>query len=928
MNRATAIGAVLVVALASSRDEPRSISVASGGAVQSDAKNSSDRAIDGRTTWTNRRLVGSPEPPAPYRVEKTFTGLEWKLPIYVAPEPGTDKLWIVLQGGDKLGPARILRIQDDPDTDEKEPLFELDDRLIYGLTFHPKFADNGFVYLFTNGPTSAKERMNRILRFTVSRQEPSTVDGASEKTIIEWRSMGHDGGDLAFGRDGMLYIAAGDGTSDSDTWNSGQDVTNLLATLIRIDVDQPDADRPYSVPRDNPFLDVPSARPEIWAFGFRNPWRMCVDEKTGDIWVGNNGQDLWETAYLVRRGDNFGWSVYEGNHPFYANRKRGPAPIVPPTIEHHHSEFRSLTGGVVYYGDKLSELNGAYIYGDYSTGKIWGARHRDGKLIWHQELADTALQIAAFRVDQRGELLVVDIGGGIYRLHPRHNEPEVSDPRPTNFPNRLSDTGLFSFVADHRPDPGLIAYSINAPGWADGATAERFIALPGDSKMKYRRSRGWEFPDGAALVQTLSIEMQTGNPNSRRRLETRVLLKQEGEWAGYSYRWNDAQTDAVLVGKTGDEITLSIRDESTATGTRRQTWRIPSRADCLACHSRAANFVLGPTELQMNREHDYDGTRENQLATLNRLGVLADWPEKPPKEKETDTPKYSPGPLVDPYDASQDLNKRARSYLHANCSVCHVEAGGGNAMMLLELTQPPGEMKLINSRPQHDTFGVANAMLVAPGDPTRSVLLERLSRRGRGQMPPLVTSQVDDRAIAMFREWIAQMKPDSVFVRTWTMADLVDDLDAVDRGRSFTSGKSAFEKVGCAQCHRFAGDGGTVGTDLTGISRRLNKREILESIIEPSKVVADEYASFIFATESGKLITGRIERETDQELLIRTGQASDDRVRLAKSEITERRKSFVSNMPAEILNVLEKGQILDLLAYLLSEGDADAPAFK
>jgi uncharacterized repeat protein (TIGR03806 family) len=883
--------------------------------------NGSARSADGRVHWTNSRLVGSPEPPAAYRVEKTFTKIEWKLPLYVAPEPRTDKLWVVLQGGDKLGPARVFRIQDDPDTDRKESLLELDDRLIYGLTFHPKFETNGFVYLFTNGPTSAKERMNRILRFSVSRQAPFAIEAASEKLIIEWRSMGHDGGDLAFGLDGMLYIASGDGTSDSDTWNSGQDVTNLLATLIRIDVDHPADDRPYTVPRDNPFVDVAGARPEIWAFGFRNPWRMCVDENTGDVWVGNNGQDLWETAYLVRRGDNFGWSVTEGNHPFYPNRKRGPAPIVPPTIEHHHSEFRSLTGGVVYYGDKLPQLNGAYIYGDYSTGKIWGARHRDGRLTWHQELADTSLQIAAFRVDQRGELLVVDVGSGIYRMVPRPNEAAAPP-----FPTRLSDTGLFTSVSDHRVDPGLIPYSINAPGWADGASAERFIALPGESKMKYRRSRGWEFPDGAALVQTLSLETEAGNPDSRRRLETRVLLKQEKEWAGYSYRWNETQTDAELVGKAGKDIELAIRDGSATGGVRRQTWHIPSRAECLACHSRAANFVLGPTDLQMDREHDYGGTRENQLATLNRLGVLADWPEKPAQEEKK--PKFSPGPLVNPYDARADLDKRARAYLHTNCSACHVEAGGGNAMMQLEFTQPPDEMKLISSRPQHDTFGLANAMLVAPGDPVRSVLLERLSRRGRGQMPPLVTSQVDQRAVDLLREWIAQMKPDSVFVRAWTMDDLAGDLDQLDRGRSFAAGKSAFEKVGCAQCHRFAGDGGTVGTDLTGISRRATKREILESIIEPSKVVADEYASFIFATESGKLITGRIERETEQELVIRTGPGSDDVVRLAKSDIAERRKSSVSNMPAEILNVLERNQILDLLAYLLSEGDADAASFK
>ena len=156
--------------------------------------------------------------------------------------------------------------------------------------------------------------------------------------------------------------------------------------------------------------------------GCATPGACAVDPKTGQIWVGNNGQDLWETAHLVRRGENYGWSVYEGSHPFYLERKRGPTPLVPPTIEHSHAEFRSLTGGVVYHGDKLPDLDGAYIYGDYSSGRIWGMKHDGQRVLWHRELADTSLQIAAFRVDHRGELLIVDHGGGIYRLVPDAEE--------------------------------------------------------------------------------------------------------------------------------------------------------------------------------------------------------------------------------------------------------------------------------------------------------------------------------------------------------------------------------------------------------------------------------------------------------------------------------------------------------------------------
>jgi hypothetical protein len=233
---------------------------------------------------------------------------------------------------------------------------------------------------------------------------------------------------------------------------------------------------------------------------------MTIDDKTGQIWAGNNGQDLWETAHLVRRGENYGWSVYEGSHPFYLNRKLGPTPPVLPTIEHSHSEARSMTGGVVYYGDQFSELNGVYVYGDYSTGTIWGARHDGSRLIWHQELANTQLQIAAFAVNHHGDLLIVDHAGGIYRLV---RSPQLSSV--PKFPTRLSETGLFVSTSDHHVQPGLVPYSVNAPGWTDGAYVQRFMALPDDIRIDYTSAGGWNFTNGAVLLQTLSLEREVGS---------------------------------------------------------------------------------------------------------------------------------------------------------------------------------------------------------------------------------------------------------------------------------------------------------------------------------------------------------------------------------------------------------------------------------
>jgi len=871
--------------------------------IAADDVTSSAEPVPTRELWHNTRLTGSPEPPPPYTVERTFDQIEWKAPLYLAPVPGTDDLVVVLQGGEADRPSKVVRLRDDPAAVQIEPVLEMAGRLIYGLTFHPQFEQNGYVFVFSNGPWDQPDRANRISRFTATPPSPLKLDAASELAIIEWRSAGHDGGDLAFGADGMLYIASGDGTGDSDTLDSGQDVDNLLGSVLRIDVDHPTDEQRYSIPPDNPFLDLEGARPEIWALGLRNPWRMSVDQKTGDLWVGNNGQDQWETAHLIRRGDNCGWSVYEGSHPFYLHRQRGPTPIVPPTIEHPHSDFRSLTGGVVYHGRVLPELEGTYIYGDYATGKIWGARHVDGKLTWWEELADTTLQIAAFRVDQRGELLIVDHGGGIYRLVRCTEAPEEAP-----FPTKLSETGLFASVAEHRLAPGVIPYEINAPAWADGAASERFIALDGAEQIGYTSTGGWNFDDGTVIVQTLSLPVPRDRSNESRRIETRLLVRRQNEWNGYSYCWNDEQTDAVLVDKQGAEREVILGDDGQAGNEARQRWRFPSRTECLTCHTRAVNYVLGLSEVQMNRPLGGDRGGENQLDVLQQLGIFKEPLAKPASELTH---------LVDPHDTAAPLDGRARSYLHANCSACHVAAGGGNARMELNFTTKAEAMNLLEARPQHDTFGIANAMLVAPGSPDQSVVLHRLAHRGRGQMPPLVLSRVDEPAIELFRQWIAELKPKRAFVHDWNTDDLLPELSNLQEGRSATAGAAIFSEIGCAQCHRLGGQGGNVGPELTDVARRLKPAQLLESLLEPSKVIPEAYAAAVIETEDGTLVTGRIEREDEEHIVLRTGAGIADIVALPKGAIVARGISKISNMPAGMLNVLTRDEILDLLAYLI-----------
>jgi mono/diheme cytochrome c family protein len=522
-----------------------------------------------------------------------------------------------------------------------------------------------------------------------------------------------------------------------------------LACVLRIDVDHPEPGRNYGVPKDNPFVDRPGARPEVWAYGLRNPWRLSYDRESGQLWAGNNGQDLWEQVYLIRKGANYGWSLTEGSHIFHATRQAGPDPIAPPTGEHHHSEARSITGGQVYRGPRLPDLVGAYVYGDWSTGRVWGIKHDGTKALWHRELVDTPFNITGFGTDHAGELYVIDQGSGFHRF-----EPTTEADRPTQpFPTKLSETGLFASVAGHQPHPAALPFAVAAPQWADGASMERFAAFPGMERIvqKPQPNAGgaWTLPNGSVLTQTLSLDvLDDAGKSARKRVETRLMVRQQGEWTGYSYRWNPEQTDAELVPGPGDSAEFSVAEPAEPGGRREQLWRFPARTECLVCHSRASGFVLGFSPLQLDRE--FDGSAENQLRAFEKIGLF----EGAPPKRRGDRPR-----LVNPYEARAPIEARVKSYLHVNCSTCHVNEGGGNAEMELGLNTPTARMRLIGEVPLHDRFEIADARLVAPGSPERSVLYQRIARRGTGQMPPLVSTEVDREAVELLAEWIRGLPP-------------------------------------------------------------------------------------------------------------------------------------------------------------------------
>lgn len=287
---------------------------------------------------------------------------------------------------------------------------------LLGVAFHPKFRENRRYFLkhqvFEGGKivTTVSERLaSADLRSDCGQPERRLWSVIST-------TQDHSGGCLGFGPDGFLYIAMGDTGPQQDPQGHGQDLTLHLAKILRIDVDHADPGLAYSIPSDNPFRAIAGARPEIWAFGFREPWRFSFDRLTGDLWVGDVGQDRVEEVSIVRRGENLGWNVYEGFEPFSNTFRKPDASYTPPVFAYRRKFGNSVTGGYVYRGDKRSSFYGIYICGDYTSHRIWGVK-QEGRVLQSVFQIGTSPQgIASFSEDEQGNLYVVGYEGMVYQI--------------------------------------------------------------------------------------------------------------------------------------------------------------------------------------------------------------------------------------------------------------------------------------------------------------------------------------------------------------------------------------------------------------------------------------------------------------------------------------------------------------------------------
>ncbi len=715
---------------------------ADSNSVQASPQASQPSGLDSRPSNTTCIAPNQPTTNTSVATQRVFPSLSFTSPILLTEAPGepTNRWYVVEQRGtirrfEGTNPstttqwADLQSIVDDSASESG----------LLGMAFHPNYASNGRVFLSYTG-SGASPFQSHISEFR--RGLNGLLDPTTERILLRLDQPfdNHNGGNILFGPDGNLYIGFGDGGSGGDPGNRAQNRNLLFGKILRINVD---GANPYAIPANNPYVgnglcsagSGSASCPEIYAYGLRNPWRWSFDRSATDpdLWLSDVGQDSWEEVDRIVKGGNYGWRIREGRHCFNPSSNcpltANGAPLIDPIAEYDHSLGQSITGGYVYRGTAIASLRGRYVFADFSSGRLmYLATNSSGGFDRRDLIQSTGLNISSFAEDSAGELYVVDYNGGLYQIVP--GSGTINDTVPAN----LIDTGCVSMADPKLPASGLIPYAPNAAFWSDGAAKERWMALPNNQTITIQSDGDWSFPSGTVLVKHFRL--------GTRLIETRLFMRHPdtGNWGGYTYQWNSAQTAATLV--KGGLIT-NINPPG-------QDWIYPSEAQCLQCHTSAAGRSLGLETAQLNSNLTYPATGRmaNQLATLNAIGMFTTPLAQPPSA----LPVYP-----DPYGTSGSLTERARAYLHTNCSQCHRPSGGTPSNMDLRFGTASAATNACNATPASGDLGISGARLIVPGNPAASLIFVRMSRRDLHQMPPLASNLVDTAGVALIQSWIAGM---------------------------------------------------------------------------------------------------------------------------------------------------------------------------
>ena len=730
---------------------PPNVSAASTAASATTGGTPPVGGLDGRPSNTSCLAGDAPSSSFTLAIQRAFPNISFTQsplvqPVAMLQEPGNPARWYVVL---KTGYVRVFdntanvathsefinisaRVNSDPGSQN-------DERGLLGMAFHPNYPADPRVYLFYTGTTSGLGLVDRVSQFRLRTDGTNRLDPASEIEIlnIDDPADNHNGGQLAFGPDGLLYVGVGDGGSGNDpfgTIGNAQNLNTLLGKMLRIDVANATQATPYISPAGNPFpggarcsgivLPGPNNCPEIYAYGLRNPWRWNFDRVSGELWLADVGQLEREEVNLITLGGNYGWRCREGSIATPGITGCGPNPNpIEPVAEYGRDIGGTITGGFVYRGSAIPGLVGRYVFADFGNGLIFNiARETPPTLrIARSSAFDTnGLFIASLGQDTAGELYVVHLGGTLHRL------VAGTGGGGRQIPTQLSQTGCVNPANPREPASGLIPYAPNAPFFSDNAVKNRWLALPNGQRITIANN-DFDFPNGSVLMKNFSIGAQL--------VETRLFMRHNnGTWAGYTYEWNALGSEATRVvgGKT---VTVSG-----------QTWEFPSESQCLQCHTAAAGRTLGLEVGQLNGDFGYPtGRTANQLTTLNGIDTL--------------TPALTQAPanlpvIPDPF-GNAALGLRARAWLHTNCANCHQPGVATQSSMDLRYTTALSATNACDVVPVLGDLGIANPRLLAPGSAARSVVIARVNRTGANAMPPLSRHQIDTAGVQLLTDWVS-----------------------------------------------------------------------------------------------------------------------------------------------------------------------------
>ena len=729
-----------------------------------------------------------------YDVVDVAPGLTFQSPIGLVTRPGeTNQLFVMERAG------RIFRIADlahpvaEVFLDIRSKVSTLGEGGLLGCAFHPRFAENGLFYVHytsnTNPPNLPVAFHDRLARFSTVPGNPDLADPASEHLLIDQpdETLIHNAGDVHFGPDGYLYTSFGSGVRSSESITM-DDV--YIGSMIRIDVDRREGNLPpnrfvnptgdYLVPADNPFigitsyfgrpLDTERLRTEVWALGFRNPFRFAFDPADGRLFVGDVGQIRREEINLVVRGGFYGWPVFEGTLPYDVNVPVPPdQELIPPIHEYGGSGLRAcVIGGIVYRGQDLPELSGYYLFADWSRTSLSAVSVNAEGAVDVKPIFSNGFRPQGFGPHPgSGEVLFADSATGrIFQII----RAEAS--KRNSLPATLSTTGAFRSLETLEPEPGVVPYVVNVPFWSDAAIKKRWFCVPDPAnRMDWQETAPWRFPDGTVWVKHFDMEATEGDPQTRYPLETRFLVKATNGFYGVTYRWREGGQDADLVSADGQDVELRVPSGSTDPA---QRWRFPSRGECMLCHYPSPRFVLGFNSEQLNGEINYEGVLVNQLQLFEEAGYL----ERP----------LPPAPELPRLFAGDDpvvtKEVHARSFLASNCAYCHQWFTGGLGRGLWDLRfERTLASTLVVNQFLADPIDDPSARVLFPGQPNHSMMFRRMRDLGAYHMPPIGSYKVTEEGVRVLGDWIANtafVTGRAVFYNNSAFDGFTPDITAAD----------------------------------------------------------------------------------------------------------------------------------------------------